>query len=61
MSRFLVDIRREILIPITIEADSEQEAREKVREGLGEAGQHSPGEIVIVSVRLLDDWNGSQS
>ena len=55
MSRYLVDIRRETVIPITIEADSKQEAQDKVREGLGESGQYSPGEIEIISVRLLDD------
>lgn len=55
MNRYLVDVRRETLIPITIEADSEQEAQDKVREGLGESGQYSPSEIQIVSVRLLDD------
>lgn len=52
--RYLVDVRCETLIPITIEAESEQEAQDKVREGLGEPGQYSPGETAIVSVRLLD-------
>lgn len=55
MNRHLVDVRRETILPITIEAESEQEAEEKVREGFGEPGQYSPGETVIVSVRLLDD------
>ncbi len=55
MSRYLVYAKRETLIPITIEADTEQEAQDNVREGLGEPGQYSPGEIEIISVRLLDD------
>jgi hypothetical protein len=53
-SREVVDVRRETLVPITVEADSESEATEKVREGFG-PGQHHPGELEIVSVRLLDD------
>lgn len=55
MSRYLVDVRRETIIPVTIEANSESEATEKVREGLGDPGQHHPGELEIVSVRPLDD------
>ncbi len=54
MNRYLVDVKQVNNIPVTVEAQSEQEAQDKVREGLGEQGQHSPGEILIVSVRLLD-------
>ncbi len=61
MNRYLVDVRRETLIPVTIEAEGEQEAADKVRDGFGEPGQHHPGEIVIVSVRLLDECDGLQS
>ena len=55
MPRYLADVRSETIIPITIEADSEEEAREKVRAGLGEPGQYPHGEMEIVSVRILDD------
>jgi len=41
MNRYLVEVRPGT-IPVTIEAQSEQEAQDKVREGLGESGQYSP-------------------
>ena len=55
MSRYLVEVKQVNNIPVTVDADSEQEAEEKVREGFGEPGQHSLGDIEIVSIRILDD------
>jgi len=55
MSSYLIDVKYVNNIPVTVEAQSEQEAQDKVREGLGESGRYSPGEVQIVSVRLLDD------
>ena len=53
--RYLIDTKYEVHTTVTVVADSLQEAEERVLRGEGEPGQQHPGDIVIVSIRLLDD------
>ncbi|MFT5888867.1 MAG: hypothetical protein ACI9BO_001690 [Zhongshania sp.] len=58
MARYLVEVRQEITIPITVDADNVNDAQKRAVLGLGEFGDQSFGELAIAAVRELDPING---
>jgi hypothetical protein len=54
MNRYQIEIRHATTTPVTIEAESREEAVERVLAGFGEAGDQSHEESEIVAIRLLE-------
>lgn len=54
MACYLLEVRQEITTPITVDADNVNDAEKRAVLGLGEFGDQSSGELIIVSVRLVD-------
>lgn len=52
--RYLVEVKQEIITPVTVEANSQREAIESVFRQQGHAGDSYPGDTQIVHVRRLD-------
>jgi hypothetical protein len=54
MNRYRIEIRHVTTTPVTIEAESHEEAAERVLAGRGDAGDPSHEESEIVAIRLLE-------
>ena len=52
---YLVEVKQELITPVTVEADSQQEAIELVLGQQGYTGDTYPGETHIASVRRMDN------
>lgn len=54
-SRYFIEIKQELIFPVTVIAKSTQEAIEKLFLQQGEAGEPYAGDSEIVHLRRLDD------
>ncbi|MEH6559586.1 MAG: hypothetical protein V7708_17455 [Oceanicoccus sp.] len=52
--RYMIEVKQEFITPITVDANTQREAVEKVLGQQGNAGDTFPGETLIASVRRLD-------
>lgn len=52
--RYLIEIRNTTTTPVTIEADTREEAAERALTGFGDAGDQCHEEPEIIAIRLLE-------
>ena len=57
--RYCVEVSVERITPITVQADSNEEALEAARSNTGEAGDEYVGDIKIVSILCLEEGGSS--
>ena len=55
MKSYLLEIKHETITPVSIEANSSQEAIEKALRNEGHSGNSYPGETIVLNVRAVDD------
>lgn len=54
MSRYLIELRQQSYLHVTVEADSQHEAHCRALAGMGDFGDPIEGELEIASTRLLE-------
>jgi hypothetical protein len=53
-SLYRIEVTHELITPVSIRASSEKDAKEKVLQGEGEAGDTFPGETFVARIRLVE-------
>jgi len=52
--RYLIEVLQSTTIPITVDADSQQNAIERALNNEGETGDSEPRDTIVMTVRCLD-------